>query len=301
MSTIQAGQSDIILDADILLRGDYVRTGDDLRIYTDSGTTLIQDYFTHTPALTSPNGATITPKVASLLAINTNQGTLVAFEDPQAIGKLTIAEGSATIQRANQTVQVNDGDFIYLNDVIEATGGSVGINFKDQTTMSVDPGAKMVIDDFVYDPENPTTGSMNANVITGNFSFVSGQIAKVGNDAMKVTTPVLTIGVRGTQVAGKANTEGEDNEIVLLPNDDGSVGQIMIKNETGEVLLTKAYEATVIADAYTVPTVPVILAKEIVLKKFAETISTNRKVKISGINWKIFACTGSGGGGFSRI
>ena len=77
MSTIQAGQSDINLDADILLRGDYVRTGDDLRIYTDSGTTLIQDYFTHTPALTSPN-----PKVASLLAINTNQGTLVAFEDP---------------------------------------------------------------------------------------------------------------------------------------------------------------------------------------------------------------------------
>ena len=279
MSTIQAGQSDIILDADILLKGDYVRTGDDLRINTDNGTTLIQDYFTHTPALTSPNGATITPKVASLLAINTNQGTLVAFEDPQAIGKLTIAEGSATIQRANQTVQVNDGDFIYLNDVIEATGGSVGINFKDQTTMSVDPGAKMVIDDFVYDPENPTTGSMNANVITGNFSFVSGQIAKVGNDAMKVTTPVLTIGVRGTQVAGKANTEGEDNEIVLLPNDDGSVGQIMIKNETGEVLLTKAYEATVIANAYTVPTVPVILAKDVVLKKFASTIATTKKAE----------------------
>ena len=279
MSTIQAGQSDIILDADILLRGDYVRTDDDLRINTDNGTTLIQDYFTHTPALISPNGATITPKVASLLAINTNQGTLVAFEDPQAIGKLTIAEGSATIQRANQTVQVNDGDFIYLNDVIEATGGSVGINFKDQTTMSVDPGAKMVIDDFVYDPEDPSTGSMSANVITGNFSFVSGQIAKVGNDAMKVTTPVLTIGVRGTQVAGKANTEGEDNEIVLLPNSDGTVGQIMIANETGEVLLTKAYEATVIANAYTVPTVPIILAKDVVLKKFASTIATTKKAE----------------------
>ena len=279
MSTIQAGQSDIILDADILLRGDYVRTDDDLRINTDNGTTLIQDYFTHTPALISPNGATITPKVASLLAINTNQGTLVAFEDPQAIGKLTIAEGSATIQRANQTVQVNDGDFIYLNDVIEATGGSVGINFKDQTTMSVDPGAKMVIDDFVYDPENPSTGSMSANVITGNFSFVSGQIAKVGNDAMKVTTPVLTIGVRGTQVAGKANTDGEDNEIVLLPNSDGTVGQIMIANETGEVLLTKPYEATVIANAYTVPTVPVVLPKTEVLKKFASTIATTKKTE----------------------
>ena len=136
-----------------------------------------------------------------------------------------------------------------------------------------------MIDDFVYDPEEPTTGSMNANIITGNFSFVSGEIAKTGNDAMKVTTPVLTIGVRGTQVAGKADTEGQDNEIVLLPNEDGTVGQVMIKNESGEVLLTEAYQATVISDPYTVPTVPVILAKEVVLKKFASTIATTKKAE----------------------
>ena len=90
---------------------------------------------------------------------------------------------------------------------------------------------------------------------------------------------MLTIGVRGTQVAGKANTEGEDNEIVLLPNEDGSVGQVMIANESGEVLLTKAYEATTIANAYMPPTVPVILPKTEVLKKFATTISTTRKTE----------------------
>ena len=90
---------------------------------------------------------------------------------------------------------------------------------------------------------------------------------------------MLTIGVRGTQVAGKANTEGEDNEIVLLPNSDGTVGQIMIANQSGTVFLTKAYEATVITDPYTVPTVPVILPKSEVLKKFATTISTTRKTE----------------------
>ena len=158
-------------------------------------------------------------------------------------------------------------------------GTAVGIAFADETTMSVDPNSTMVIDDFVYDPENPTTGSMNANILEGNFSFVSGQIAKVGNDAMTVTTPVLTIGVRGTQVAGKANTEGEDNEIVLLPNNDGTVGQIMIANQSGEVLLTKPYEATIIANAYVPPTVPVVLPKSEVLKKFATTISTTRKTE----------------------
>ena len=204
---------------------------------------------------------------------------MVAFSDPLAIGKVTTAEQAFKIQRGDQTIELGEGDFIYLDDVISAGGTAVGIAFADETTMSVDPNSTMVIDDFVYDPENPTTGSMSANVLEGNFSFVSGQIAKVGNDAMKVTTPVLTIGVRGTQVAGKANTEGEDNEIVLLPNSDGTVGQIMIANESGQVLLTKAYEATIITDAFTVPTVPVILPKSEVLKKFATTISTTRKTE----------------------
>lgn len=204
---------------------------------------------------------------------------MAGFKDPLAIGKVTTAEGTFTIQRGDQTIELGAGDFIYLDDVISAGSTSVGIAFADETTMSVDPNSTMVIDDFVYDPENPTVGSMNANVLEGNFSFVSGQIAKTGADAMKVTTPVLTIGVRGTQVAGKANTEGEDNEIVLLPNEDGSVGQIMIKNDSGEVLLTEAYQATTITDPYTVPTVPVILAKDVVLKKFASTIATTRKTE----------------------
>ena len=204
---------------------------------------------------------------------------MAVFSDPLAIGKVTTAEQAFKIQRGDQTIELSEGDFIYLDDVISAGGTAVGIAFADETTMSVDPNSTMVIDDFVYDPENPTTGSMSANVLEGNFSFVSGQIAKVGADAMKVTTPVLTIGVRGTQVAGKANTEGEDNEIVLLPNSDGTVGQIMIANQSGEVLLTKAYEATIITDAFTVPTVPVILPKSEVLKKFATTISTTRKTE----------------------
>ena len=204
---------------------------------------------------------------------------MAVFSDPLAIGKITTAEQAFTIQRGDQTIQLGEGDFIYLDDVISAGGSAVGIAFADQTTMSVDPNSTMVIDDFVYDPENPTTGSMNANVLEGNFSFVSGQIAKVGADAMKVTTPVLTIGVRGTQVAGKANTDGEENEIVLLPNEDGTVGQIMIKNEGGEVLLTEAYQATTIFDPYTVPTVPVILQKTEVLEKFAKTIATTKKTE----------------------
>ena len=280
-----AGPSTSIeLSIEQLLDGRLIRDGVDLSITSnnlsgDTETVLLKDYFVNSPDLATTTGI-LKSNIVNLLAIGQplDHG-MIAFEDPEAIGKITTADGAVSVQRLDQTIQLNQGDFIYLNDIVSSNTSAVGIAFADETTMSVDPNSTMVIDDFVYDPENPTVGSMNANVLEGNFSFVSGQIAKVGNDAMKVTTPVLTIGVRGTQVAGKANTEGEENEIVLLPNEDGTVGEIMIKNESGEVLLTKAYEATIITDPYTVPTVPVILQKTEVLKKFASTIATTRKTE----------------------
>ena len=275
----------IIISYEQLSQGNYVRNGDDLSITThdlwgEAKTVLLKNYFETSPDLVTTKGSTLKGNIVNLLAVDSQPNTSnVAFEDPNAIGKITTADLPVIVQRADQFIELQKGDLIYLNDVIDAKDGSVGVAFKDDSSISVDPGAKMVIDDFVYDPAEPTTGSMNANIITGNFSFISGQIAKTGNDAMQVTTPVLTIGVRGTNVAGKANQDGEENEIVLLPNEDGTVGQVMITNQSGSVLLTEAFQATTIATALQPPTVPVILPKEIVLKKFAKTIATTKKTK----------------------
>ena len=45
---------------------------------------------------------------------------------------------------------------------------------------------------------------MVVNMVEGAFSFISGEIAKTGPDAMTLETPVVTMGIRGTTVAGKA-------------------------------------------------------------------------------------------------
>jgi len=278
MNTLNtSGKTSITIDGSILLGGEYSHINKDLIISTDSDTTVVKDYFVNLPTLVSPQGATLTPNlVSSLSAYQSNE--FVAFEDPKAIGEITVTDGPISITRVGQKIELQQGDFIYLNDLVDVGQNTVGITFKDDTALSLEPGAKMVVDEFYYDPE-ANQGGMNADVIGGSFSFVSGNIAKVGNDAMTVSTPVLTIGVRGTQVAGRANQEGEDNEIVLLPNADGTVGEIMIKNDSGEVILTEAYQATTITSSIMPPTVPVILPKEIVLKKYAKTISTTRKTE----------------------
>ena len=278
MNTLNtSGKTSITIDGSVLLRGDYSVSDKDLIISTDSDTVLVKDYFINLPTLVSPQGASLTPKlVSSLSAYQSNE--FLAFQDPKAIGEITVTDGPIVITRVGQKIELQQGDFIYLNDFVDVGQNTVGITFKDDTALSLEPGAKMVVDEFYYDPE-ANQGGMNADVIGGSFSFVSGNIAKVGNDAMTVSTPVLTIGVRGTQVAGRANQEGEDNEIVLLPNADGTVGEISIKNDSGEVILTEAYQATTITSAIMPPTVPVILPKEIVLKKYAKTISTTRKTE----------------------
>ena len=58
---------------------------------------------------------------------------MAGFDDPLAIGKITISEGPVSVQRLDQIIELNTGDFIYLNDTVEADSGAVGIAFADQS------------------------------------------------------------------------------------------------------------------------------------------------------------------------
>ena len=116
----------------------------------------------------------------------------------------------------------------------------------------------MVLDELVYDPATGT-GSMAVDMVEGAFSFVSGEIAKTGPDAMKVSTPVATIGIRGTTVAGKAAVEGNENSFTLLQDADGGVGQISVSNAGGTQVLAQIGATTSIT-SFTAPPPPIILS-----------------------------------------
>ena len=93
----------------------------------------------------------------------------------------------------------------------------------------------------------------------GAFSFISGEIAKSGEDAMTIKTPVATIGIRGTTVAGKAAVEGNENSFTLLQDADGGVGQISVSNAGGSQVLGQIGATTSIA-SFTRRPPPIILS-----------------------------------------
>ena len=120
----------------------------------------------------------------------------------------------------------------------------------------------MVLDELVYDPATGN-GSMAVNMVEGAFSFISGEIAKTGPDAMTIETPVVTMGIRGTTVAGKAAVEGNENSFTLLQDADGGVGQISVSNAAGTQVLSQVGATTVVSSINAAPPTPIILSAQI--------------------------------------
>src|SRR5215510_2450974 len=124
------------------------------------------------------------------------------------IGKVVKASGTVTIEHVNAVIvqanlpaasgvgQTKIGDPVYKGDVVQTgADGKVGITFDDGTAFNISSNARMILNEFVYDP-NSKSNSTLINLTKGTFTFVAGQVAKTGD--MKVQTPVATMGIRGT-------------------------------------------------------------------------------------------------------
>ena len=61
--------------------------------------------------------------------------------------------------------------------------------------------------------------------------------------------------------------------IVLLPDEDGQVGEIVVENKGGTQVLTEPHHATEVKAADVSPTAPVTMKKEEVLRVFGEALS----------------------------
>jgi hypothetical protein len=132
------------------------------------------------------------------------------------IGKVVVATGSVTIERASAPViqvgtagrggRAEVGDLVYQGDAV-ATGadGRVGINFTDGTSFNLSNNARMVLNEFVYDP-NSTSNATLLSLTKGTFTFIAGKVAKTGD--MKIDTPVATMGVRGTTPRVEISDDG---------------------------------------------------------------------------------------------
>ena len=175
-----------------------------------------------------------------------------------AIGKITEDKGSAEVARQKSKLNAQPGLGIESMDQVETANGVVGITFEDNTQVRVTEHSKLLIDDFVYDPNKKGAGKLALNVAMGTVRYASGNIAHENNKNVAINTPTATVAVRGTAFTMTVDEVGK-SLIVLLPNKDGSVGVIDVITSTGTVTLNQAFQATMTTSTEVKPTKPVLL------------------------------------------
>jgi len=149
------------------------------------------------------------------------------------IGKVVTTSGSVTVEHARAVVvqanlpaasgvgQTKLGDLVYKADVVQTgADGKVGITFTDGTAFNLSSNARMVLDEFVYDP-NGKSNSTLFSLTKGTFTFVAGKVAKTGD--MKVETPVATMGIRGTTPHVEISDDGSVRFSTLIEENKGGV------------------------------------------------------------------------------
>ena len=117
--------------------------------------------------------------------------------------------------------------------------------------------SKLVIDEFVYDG-NPKTSKISMKFAQGTARFVTGQMGKVDKQNINLRTPSAAIAVRGTDFTSTVDEYGR-SLFLLLPEEDGSVGEISVSNDAGTVILNQAYQATMVASMEKMPTEPKVI------------------------------------------
>ncbi len=127
-----------------------------------------------------------------------------------AKGAITIEHGDAVVVQANLPANAGEtkaGDLVYKGDIV-STGadGAIGITFSDGTAFNLSSNARMVLNEFVYDP-NGKSNSTFFSLSKGTFTFVAGKIARTGD--MKIDTPVATMGIRGTTPHVEISSDGK--------------------------------------------------------------------------------------------
>lgn len=175
-----------------------------------------------------------------------------------AIGTVTEGKGSSEIQREKTKLDIKVNTGVESMDVIATANGVVGITFKDDTKVRVTEHSKLVIDDFVYDPKSKGAGKLAMKVALGTVRYASGSVAKENSKNVDIRTPTATVAVRGTAFTMTVDEIGQ-SLVVLLPNVDGTVGEIEVKTGMGSVVLNQAFQATLVTGSEIRPLKPTLL------------------------------------------
>jgi len=161
-------------------------------------------------------GASTAPSVQSVAALSSAQ---------PVIGSVTFVIGKASLERAGETLSLMAGSELKVGDLLlTPQNGHVHVRFVDGALVSLRPSSTLKIQEYRFDPQNPSASQVRFELEQGVVRAISGKAAESAKDKFRLNTPLAAIGVKGTDFVveatpGRVNAIVNQGAIVLAPFD----------------------------------------------------------------------------------
>ena len=138
-------------------------------------------------------------------------------------------------QEAERVLRI--GIDVQANELITTSANDrAHLVFLDGSSLTVGPNAQLTIDRFVFDP-GTKTGELAINASKGVLRLVGGKISK--NNAITITTPSSTIGIRGGITIMDVNTARTEAAFVFGKDlTVKAAGQTQVATRPGSMIVT---------------------------------------------------------------
>src|SRR5262245_61770209 len=155
-----------------------------------------------------------------------------AASSAPAVGTVTRVQNQAQIGAAAATV----GAPVYMNDqLLTGPNARLQVTFRDGTVLTLGEKAKVVVDRYVYNPEQ-STGSLALDASQGAIRLATGKLHQMRDKDIKVSTPYAALAVRGTEF-WTGPIDGHDGALLLK-------GRVSVSNRAGAVMLAVPGQGT---------------------------------------------------------
>lgn len=155
----------------------------------------------------------------------------------QQVGQASAIKNAAYQQApAQPQAELRLQDAIIWKSTLSTPGnGALEVRFLDESRLSMGANSNVVIDEFTYTGPGGA-GQQTLRLTKGLFRFVSGQVPK---DKVKVETPAVSIGIRGTIFRTQVNDDGS-GEVSVDYGPNGEVFEVILTSKSGKTIVLRS-------------------------------------------------------------
>ena len=185
---------------------------------------------------------------------------LAGWANAIEIGTISELRGNGEVVRQGSTDKLlaKMALDIFSYDDVRTGNGRIAIEFLDSSTLKLTEHSKVVIDEYIYDPD-PNKSKLALSMASGTARFITGALGGINKNNIAIRTPSATIAIRGTDFTTTVDELGR-SLIILLPDAMGnSSGEISVTTWSGTEILNKPFQATMVSTFESRPTKAVVL------------------------------------------